>query len=198
MNNTLLGLALLPILIVFMLIVGLSCGPNPPFAPADSHVTLVAPITSITLPPHSLNEETFQAFVTKTDLSGNTVPLNNVRVIFSLSFAGPQDLVEDTNGDGVADAHALQLINPDHCGNTFCGNDIPSCECTPVGQQAAMGAFVDSPFETLTDSRGVATVIVLMSGDFPVNPATLEASLGNGQAATAQFTVTTVIPTPVP
>jgi hypothetical protein len=190
MNRTMLGLALFPILIVFMLIIGLSCGSNPPFAPANSAVTLVDPPQSITIPPNSLNEETVQAFVTKTDASGNTVPINSVRVFFSLSFAGPQDLVEDTNGDGVADAHALQLVNPDHCGTTnFCGNDVPSCECTPIEEQVSMGAFVDSPFETLTDNRGVATVIILMSGNFPVNPATLEANLGNGQAVTAQFAV---------
>lgn len=190
MNKTRLGLTLFPILIVFMLIVGLSCGSNPPFAPADATVTFVVPPPDVTIPPKSLNEETVQAFVTKTDASGNTVPINSVRVIFSLSFAGPQDLVEDTNGDGVADAHALQLVNPNGCGNNFCGNNIPSCECTPIEQQVALGAFVDSPFETLTDSHGVATIIILMSGDFPVSPASLEANLGNGQAVTAQFSVT--------
>ena len=190
MKKTHLGLALFPILIVFMLIVGLSCGSNPPFAPANATVTFVAPPPDVTIPPNSLNEETVQAFVTKTDASGNIVPLNSVRVFFSLSFAGPQDLVEDTNGDGVADAHALQLVNPNGCGNNFCGNNVPSCECTPIEQQVALGAFIPSPFETLTDDRGVATVIILMSGDFPVNPATLEASLGNGQAVTAQFSVT--------
>src|SRR5579884_315538 len=190
MHKTLLGLALFPILIVFMLVVGLSCGSNPPFAPAGATVTLENPPQSITIPPNTLNEETVRAFVTTTDSSGNTVPINNVRVIFSLSFAGPNDLVEDTNGDGVADAHALQLVNPDGCGNNFCGNDIPSCECTPISQQAALGAFVNSPFETLTDDRGEATVIILMSGDFPVSPATIEAALGNGNVATAQFDVT--------
>ncbi len=189
MHKTLLGLALFPILIVFMLIIGLSCGPNPPFAPANSAVTIVAPPQSITIPPNSLNEETVQALVTKTDTSGNTVPINSVRVFFSLSFAGPQDLVEDTNGDGVGDAQALQLVNPNGCGHNFCGNDVPSCECTPIEEQASMGAFVDSPFETLTNRSGVATVIILMSGNFPVNPATLEANLGNGQAVTVQFDV---------
>jgi hypothetical protein len=189
MHKTQFGLALFPILIVFMLIIGLSCGSNPPFAPANSAVTLVDPPQSITITPNSLNEETVQAFVTKTDASGNTVPINDVVVFFSLSFAGPQDLVEDTNGDGVADAHALQLVNPNHCGNKFCGNDVPSCECATVEEQLSMGAFVDSPFETKTNKLGVATVIILMSGNFPVNPATLEANLGNGQAVTAQFDV---------
>jgi hypothetical protein len=186
MNKALLGLGLFPVLIVSTLLIGLSCGPNPPFAPQGSTVTISDPPQSIIIPPGTLNEETVHVVVQ--DPKGQN--LNNVRVIFSLSFAGSGSVVVDTDGDGVPDAHALQLVDPNGCGNNFCGQNIPSCECLTPGQQADLGAFRNSPFETLTDNRGVASVIILMSGSFPVNPATLEADLGNGTIATVQFSVT--------
>lgn len=179
MHKTLLDLALSPILIVFILIVGLSCGSNPPFAPAGSTVTLEDPPQSITIPPDGRSVEEVRAFVTDPEEQ----PLNDVRVTFSLSFASQNDLVEDTDGDGVPDSPALLLIDPDKCGSQPCQN-------VPLPELSAMGAIFNSPLTKLTDNRGEASVIILMFGEFPVDTATLEAALGNGNVATAQFSVT--------
>jgi hypothetical protein len=174
MHKTLLGLALFPVFIIVVL----SCGSNPPFAPAGSTVTLEDPPQSVTIPPNARNVERVRAFVT--DSKGQ--PLNSVRVTFSLSFASQDDLVIDTNGDGVPDSPALLLIDPDKCGST-------PCEDIPLPQLSAMGAIVNSPFTKLTDDRGEASIIILMFGEFPVASATLEAALGNGNVATAMFSV---------
>ncbi|MER3445930.1 MAG: hypothetical protein C4291_03425 [Candidatus Dadabacteria bacterium] len=182
MHKTLLGLVLFPILIVFMLIVGLSCGSNPPFAPFGSTVKIEDPPQSITIPQNARAVERVRAIVETTDSEGNTVPLNSVRVTFELSFAAKNDLVIDTNGDGIPDSPALLLIDPDKCGST-------PCEDVPLPELSAMGAIFNSPLTKLTDDRGEASVIILIFGEFPVNPATLEAALGNGSVDTAQFSV---------
>jgi hypothetical protein len=52
-----------------------------------------------------------------------------------------------------------------------------------------MGAFVDSPFETLTDDRGIAFVDILISGEDIVDPAFLEASTDSGSVDVVEFTI---------
>jgi len=176
-----LGIALFPALVISILIIGLSCGPNPPFAPEGSTVTLVNPLEDITIPPNTLEPtDRIQAFVENPD--GNA--LNDVRVRFSLSFAQQNSLVVDTNGDGVGDARLLQLVDPNKC-------KPDPCDLTPISQWFQQGAFVDSPYTKLTDNRGVAEMIILISGDVTVDPATFEASLGNGSVDSFQFSVNT-------
>lgn len=192
MHKTLLGLALFPILIVFMLIVGLSCGSNPPFAPFGSTVAFVSPgPQSFSIPNNARAVQNVSAIVTGQDSSGNTVPLNDVRVTFRLTFAAENDLVVDTNGDGIPDSPALLFIDPNKCGS------VP-CEDIPLPELSAMGAIFNSPFTELTDNRGEASVIILMFGEFPVDTATLEADLGNGSGTSAEFSVSSTAPTPAP
>src|SRR3989304_1563035 len=152
-----LGIALFPALVISTLIIALSCGPNPPFAPQGSTVTLINPLDDITIPPESL-QLTFriQAFVT--DPEGFAI--NDVRVRFSLSFADQNSLVVDTDGDGISDARALQLVDPDRC-------KPQPCDLIPISQWFQQGAFVDSPYTKLTDDRGVAEMIILISGKHP-------------------------------
>ncbi|MGH7802197.1 MAG: hypothetical protein ACREOW_16495 [Thermodesulfobacteriota bacterium] len=177
-----LGIALFPALVISTLIIALSCGANPPFAPQGSTIEITNPPEDITIPANSLAVTRVEAFVT--DPEG--FALNDVRVFFSLSFAGRNDRVVDTNGDGVSDARALQLVNPDAC------EEIAS-DCQDVDQSlwSELGAYVDSPFRTLTDDRGIADVLILTSGpDIAiVDPASFEASLRNGSVDVIQFTV---------
>src|SRR3990172_8346898 len=174
-----LGIALFPALVISTLIIALSCGPTPPFAPQGSTVEIVNPLDDITIPPESL-QPTFriQAFVTDPD--GNA--LNDVRVRFSLSFADQNSLVVDTNGDGISDARALQLVDPNRC-------EPDPCDHTPIEDWFQQGAFVDSPYTKLADNRGVADMIILISGDVVVDPASFEASLDNGEVDSFEFTV---------
>jgi len=176
-----LGIALFPALVILTLIIALSCGPNPPFAPQGSTVEIVNPLDDITIPPESL-QPTFriQAFVQDPD--GNA--LNDVRVRFSLSFADQNSLVVDTNGDGVSDARALQLVDPGKC-------KPQPCDLTPISQWFQQGAFVDSPYTKLSNSRGIAEVLILIPGPdvVIVDPAVFEASLDNGSVDSFEFTV---------
>ena len=176
-----LGIALFPALVISTLIIALSCGPNPPFAPQGSTVVIVNPLNDISIPPNSLEPtDRIQAFVTDPD--GNA--LNDVRVRFSLSFAQQNSLVVDTNGDGVSDARALQLVDPNKC-------KPDPCDLTPIEDWFQQGAFVDSPYTKLANNRGVAEMIILISGDVSVDPATFEASLDNGSVDSFQFAVNT-------
>ncbi|HLE25413.1 MAG TPA: hypothetical protein VI935_07150 [Thermodesulfobacteriota bacterium] len=167
-----LGIALFPALVISTLIIALSCGPNPPFAPQGSTITILNPLDDITIPPESL-QPTFriQAFVTDPD--GNA--LNSVRVRFSLSFADQNSLVVDTDGDGESDSRALQLVDNSNC------NPNP-CDLTPISQWFQQGAFVDSPYTELSNDRGIAEIIILIPGPdvVIVDPAVFEASLDNG------------------
>ena len=100
-------------------------------------------------------------------------PLNGVRVRWDLTFAGLNDIVIDTDGDGISDQRGLQLIDPDACGNI-------NCQLVPIPVIFANGGFVDSFFETLTDDRGLTTIAVLISGQTSVTAATLTASTLSG------------------
>ncbi len=176
------GLAVFPALILGVLIYGIvtiGCGgANPPFAPFGSEVTILNPLEGINIPLNSLEPVTIQAIV----LSEEEEPINKVRVFWTLTFAGQNSIVVDTNGDGVPDARAIQMVDPFACGPQ-------RCELTPIAEWFAFGAFVDSPFDTLTDRRGVAFVILLVDGNVIIDPATLTASTDSGSVDTMEFSV---------
>src|SRR3990170_638685 len=150
-----LGIALFPALVISTLIIALSCGPNPPFAPQGSTVEIVNPIDDISIPPNSIDPtDRIQAFV----LDPEGFALNDVRVRFSLTGANQNSLLVDTNGDGVSDARLLQLVDPNKC-------KPDPCDLTPIEDWFQQGAFVDSPYTKLTDNRGVAEMIILIAND---------------------------------
>ncbi len=138
----------------------MGCGSNPPFAPFGSTIQFEQELGDVNIPPGTVNVETIRAVV----IDPEGFPLNDVIVEFDLSFAGDEDLVIDTDGDGLPDAPAIQLLTTD---------DVP----------------VDSPFETTTDDRGVAAVKIRMTGDIVIDPATFTGSLENGTAASFEFSV---------
>ena len=161
-------------------VVGGCGGADPEFAPFGSTVTMLNPPGDITIPPNTLTNERIQAIV----LDPEGLPLNGVRVRWDLSFAGANDILIDTDGDSVADSKAIQLVNPQGCGQV-------ECTLIPMSQWFGLGAFVDSPFETLTDDRGIADVIILISGNVVIDPANLQASTETGSVDNAEFGVNT-------
>jgi hypothetical protein len=182
MNKKITGKALFPVILACLFIASAalySCGgANPAFAPFGSTITMLQPPGDITIPPNSLEPLRIQAIV----LNPEGEPINDVRVFWDLSFAGENSLVVDTNGDGVSDARALQLVNNNAC-------SPQQCLLTPISEWFAMGAFVDSPFDILTDNRGIAFVVILVSGDVIIDPATLAASTDSGAIEIVTFTV---------
>ena len=182
MNKKIIGNALFPAILALLFIVGAviyGCGgANPAFAPFGSTIQIIQPPADINIPPNSLEPMRIQAIVTNPDGE----PINDIRVFWDLSFAGENSLVVDTNGDGVSDARAIQLVNNNAC-------SPQQCLLTPISEWFAMGAFVDSPFDILTDNRGVAFVVILVSGDVIIDPATLAASTDSGAIEIVEFTV---------
>jgi hypothetical protein len=182
MNRKIMGKLLFPSMIAVMLtagVIAVSCGgANPPFAPFGSTVEILDPPGDVAIPDNGLTTLLVQAIVTGPDGE----PLNSVRVIWIASFAGGNDFVVDTNGDNVPDARALQLVNDDAC-------EPKRCALTSITEWFSMGAFVDSPFETLTDDRGIAFVDILISGEDIVDPAFLEASTDSGSVDVVEFTI---------
>lgn len=190
MNRRLTWKIIFPLIVIGIFTAG-GCGANPPFAPFGSTVTILDPPANVTIPNNSLTTFLVQALV----VNSAGQPLNSVRVIWEATFAGQNDLVVDTNGDTVADARAVQLVNEFACSPNPCSN-------TPLQDWKMMNAFVDSPYETLTDDRGIAFVEILLSGKdinvLQLNPVTLEASTDSGSVAVVTFTVTGPAPTPAP
>jgi len=169
MKKSSLALALFPLAIVFIVALGLSCaGTNPPSAPFGSTVSLLDPPGDVTLPRGTQ----FLLEVKAQVLDPDGLPLNDVKVDWRLSFAGANDLVEDTNGDGIADARALQFVDPDACEEVGL-----SCELVDSKFYVAFGALKDSPVLTLSNNSGVSRILILAFGDFPVDPANLEVSI---------------------
>jgi len=141
---------------------------------------MLNPPGDIMIPPNALEPIEVEAQV----LNPDGLPLNDVRAVWSLSFAGQNSLVADTNGDGVPDARALQLVNPAACPQ--------NCLLEPISTWFAFGAFVDSPFPTLTDNRGVSNVVILITnqdGTNVIDPASLQVSTESGSVDVVQFTV---------
>ena len=178
---------LLPLFFAILITFSVSnygCGPNPPFAPFGSTVMMLDPPGDITIPPNAFEIIEIEAIVENEDGE----PLNGVRVFWSLSFAGASSLCIDTNGDGLPDQRCLQLIDP-----TACPRDC-ALE-TSVSDLFFFNALVDSPFQTLTDDRGISRVEILISnqnGDNIIDPATLEVSTRSGSVDVVQFSVNTL------
>lgn len=158
-----------------------ACGSaDPEFAPFGSRVMVLNPPGDITIPPNSLEPFRVQAIV----LGPDGLPLNGVRVRWDLFVASANSMVVDTNGDSVPDSRALQFVDPQACG-------AQSCLLVPISQWFGLGALVDSPFETLTDDRGIADIIILISGNVVVDLATLQASTDSGSVDSQNFAVNT-------
>jgi len=159
----------------------LSCvGGNPPHAPFGSTVLFISEPGDILIPPNALEPSEFEALVTNPDGE----PLNDVIVVFQLSFATQNSIIVDTNGDGLPDSRALQLVDPDACPG--------GCLNNPISTWFAFGAFVDSPFETMTDDFGVAKVIILVTnqnGTNIIDPASFSVSTESGSIDVVEFTV---------
>lgn len=175
-----LGIAIFPALVISTLIIALSCGPNPPFAPFGSTVMFVEAPGDILISPNAIEPLEVSAEI----LNPDGEPLNDVRIIWSLSFAQENSLVFDSDGDTLPDARALQLVDPSECPG--------GCLNQPLSTWLGFGAFKDSPFETLTDDLGQSNMVILITnpnGTNIVDPATLVVSTGSGSAVVQEFTV---------
>lgn len=175
---------LILILITFGFIV--SCGPdNPPEAPFGSEIALIPAPGDISLCGEGLEPILVRALVTNEEGE----PLSDVVVSFDLSFASENSLLIDTDGNGLPDARALQMVNNGACNPQKCLN-------TPISQWFGQGAFVDSPYDTLTDDNGVAEVVIIIPGIFNqiggivIDPATLTVFSGSA-VVTEEFSVNT-------
>jgi len=175
----------LPIAIIMAVIVitNYGCGSNPPFAPAGSTVTILNPPGNITIVPNAFEIVEVEAIVE----NENGDPLNGVRVFWSLAFAGASSFCLDTNGDLLPDQRCLQLIDPEAC---------PSdCALQPsISDLVFFGALVDSPWQTVTDDRGISRVEILISnqnGENIIDPTTLEISTRSGAVDSDEFSVNT-------
>ncbi len=170
-----------PITIIAVLIIGIvtyGCAENPPFAPFGSTVEILTEDLDLILPPDSILVVNFEALVLDPE---GTAPLNGVVVTWDLFFAGINAFLVDTDGDGVPDSRVAQLVNLNFCGS-------PLCPPTIIPQLFELGAFVDSPFNTVTDDRGIARVGVLVSGSFPFE-ATMSASTNSGSVDIVDITL---------
>jgi hypothetical protein len=171
------------IIMAIVVITGYSCGSNPPFAPSGSTVTMLNPPGDITIRPNAFEIIEVEAEVE----NENGEPLNGVRVFWTLSFAGASSFCIDTNGDGLPDQRCLQLIDPEAC-----PRDCALQES--VSDLFFFGALVDSPWQTVTDDRGISRVEILISnqnGENIIDPATLEVSTRSGSVDVQPFAVNT-------
>ena len=179
MRRELVAILLLPAAAA-MLLFAYGCGDNPPFAPFGATVSILNPPVDISLPCGT--QEVLDLTAVVEDIDG--FPLNDVKVDWMVSFAGTNSLVYDTDGDGIADARAVQLVNPDGCEEV--GLD---CALVDSSLYAPFGAFVDSPFLTKTNNTGRTRVLIMVFGDFPVDPANVTVSIGTA-VDVADFRVT--------
>ena len=138
-------------------IVGGCGGSNPPEAPFNSTLTFIQAIEDINNCGDGLEPRLFQVVVT--DQTG--APLNGVSVNFDLVFGTENSLLIDTDGNGIPDAKIFQMVDNEACSPNKCMN-------TPIDEWFISGAFVDSPFETITDDTGVAQVVVIFPGFFNI------------------------------
>ncbi len=181
MNRNTIGLAIFPVVIVLAVALGISCtGPNPADAPFGSTVIFIEEPGDFTIPPNTQVIIPVAAVV----LDPEGFPINDIKVDWRLTFANQNDLVFDTDGDGIADSHALQFVDPDACEEV--GLD---CEEVDSSLYPGFGALKDSPLRLLTDDRGVTRVLILAFGDFPVDPASLTVSISTF-AESVEFSVT--------
>ncbi|NIT14407.1 MAG: hypothetical protein GTN99_09265 [Candidatus Dadabacteria bacterium] len=158
-------------------------GDNPPQAPFGSTVSIVNPPNDINIPQEAITLEVVEALVTGPDGQ----PLNDVLVEWRLFGTGVNQLLFDTDGDGVPDVGGLQMIDNEACGGPLKCSQIPIPEL--LGNPDFRDAFVDTPFITITNDFGVAEISILITGQVVFDPTTLEISLLNGETDSVQITL---------
>jgi len=145
------------LIVISIGIIGGCGGSNPPEAPFGSTLTFIQAVEDIQICGEGLEPRLFQ--VVLTDPVGN--PLNGVSVNFDLVFGTENSLLIDTDGNGIPDARLFQMVDNEACSPNKCMN-------TPIDEWFISGAFVDSPFETITDDTGVAQVVIIFPGFFNI------------------------------
>lgn len=165
---------------------GLSCvGDNPPQAPFGSGVTIVNPPNDINISQESITIQIIEALVTGPDGQ----PLNGVLVEWRLFGTNINDLLFDTDGDGVPDVGGLQIINNGACGLPLKCSQILVTEL--LGNPAFRDAFVNTPYINITNDFGISEISMLISGEVVFDPTTLEISLLNGTTDSIQISINT-------
>jgi hypothetical protein len=122
-------------------------------APFGSTLTFIQATEDIQICGEGLEPRLFQ--VVLTDAAGS--PLNDVLLSFDLVFGTENSKLIDTDGDGIPDARIFQMVDNDACSPNKCMN-------TPIEEWFLSGAFVDSPYETITNKSGVAEVVIIFPG----------------------------------
>ncbi len=174
---------------VFILIAttvfGLGCGDNPPQAPFGSGVAIINPPNDINIPQESITLQIVEALVT--DPEGQ--PLNGVLVEWRLFGTNINDLLFDTDGDGVPDVGGLQIINNGECSPPLKCSQITVPEL--LGNPAFRDAFVNTPYINITNDFGISEISLFISGQVVFDPTTLEISLLNGTTDSVQISLNT-------
>ena len=128
-------------------------GANPPVAPFGSTISFIPGVDSINICGDGLEPRLIRTLIT----NGEGEPLNNVQLNYDLSFGTENSLLIDTDGNGLPDARILQMVDNNACFPRKCMN-------TPLELWFGMGAFVDSPFNTITNDSGVSEVVIIFPG----------------------------------
>ncbi|MCH7927586.1 MAG: hypothetical protein IID03_06310 [Candidatus Dadabacteria bacterium] len=163
---------------------GLSCvGGNPPQAPFGSSVEIVNPPNDISIAQDAITIQIIEALVTGPDGQ----PLNGVLVEWRLFGTNINDLLFDTDGDGVPDVGGLQIIDNEACGLPLKCSQILVTEL--LGNPAFRDAFVNTPFINITNDFGISEISLLISGEVVFDPTTLEISLLNGTTDSIQISI---------
>jgi len=163
---------------------GLSCvGDNPPQAPFGSNVSIINPPNDISIAQDAITLTIIEALVTGPDGQ----PLNGVLVEWRLFGTNINDLLFDTDGDGVPDVGGLQIINNGACGLPLKCSQILVTEL--LGNPAFRDAFVNTPFINITNDFGISEISMLISGEVVFDPTTLEISLLNGTTDSIQISI---------
>jgi len=161
-------------------------------APFGSTLTFIVFTEDIQLCTDGFEPRLFQVVVT--DAEGS--PLNDVLMCFDLVFGTENSFLIDTDGNGIGDARLFQMVDNDACSPKKCMN-------TPIEEWFLSGAFVDSPYETITNNSGVAEVVIIIPGAFNIpgqflaaDPTTLTAFSG-ANATSLEITVNSDCEVPV-
>ena len=164
---------------------GLGCGVNPPQAPFGSNVSIINPPNDIQIGENDITLRIIEALVTGPDGQ----PLNGVLVEWRLFGTNINDLLFDTDGDGVPDVGGLQIIDNEACGLPLKCSQILVTEL--LGNPAFRDAFVNTPFINITNDFGISEISLLISGEVVFDPTTLEISLLNGTTDSIQISINT-------
>lgn len=172
------------LLLIATVIFGLSCvGGNPPHAPFGSTVEIINPPGDVNIPENAITVQIVEALVTGPDGE----PLNDVLVEWRLFGTNVNDLLIDTDGDGVPDVGGLQIIDNEACGSPLKCSQIEIPEL--LGNPDFRDAFVDTPFPTITNRFGISEISLLISGEVVFDPTTLEVSILNGETDNIEITL---------